>query len=106
MRISRHARDRFTLRIDATVNAYAALCEVFNASRIAKPDELNLYTVRVDDACEYRIGTYQHRLTFIMVVRNNTITTILDRQAAPYSTAPLAKGARYHRRKRVVKRND
>lgn len=79
MAVSRHARNRFLLRIDATSrNPVLDIRDAWDNARLATNDDLSLYHIERESDAQYRVARLPNKPYFLLIARGEWIVTIID----------------------------
>lgn len=74
--VTRHARNRFALRVNAVDDPVHSILHMWHCGRPASNDDLSLFRVEPDGLSTYRVGQ-NNGFYCLMVERNNCIVTVL-----------------------------
>lgn len=78
MKVSRHARQRFYLRVRATVrDPVPILCAMWHRGEAANEEYLRHFRVTREVDAEYRVAKFDSAV-FLMVVRNGIMVKVLE----------------------------
>lgn len=75
--VTRHAKDRYILRIKATGNATQDILKAWQKSQPATALDLERVRLAYDPGCTYRVGSAPNKVRFMMVAKFDHIVTIL-----------------------------